>query len=40
MAVSNDINVNIEAIKKAIDYAQEEKADIPLILIKRKQRTH
>jgi sugar phosphate isomerase/epimerase len=30
MAVSNDINVNIEAIKKAIDYAQEEKADILL----------
>jgi predicted amidohydrolase len=30
MAVSDDINANVEAIKKAIDYATEEKADILL----------
>jgi predicted amidohydrolase len=30
MAVSDDIKTNIEAIKKAIDYAQQEKADILL----------
>jgi predicted amidohydrolase len=30
MLVSNDINANIEAIKKAIDYALQEKADILL----------
>lgn len=30
MLVSNDIHANIESIKKAIDYAQQEKADILL----------